>query len=72
MEFIDVFGIKHTQCSLLDTKSEYKRVFIFTDEKGQNFVAIKENPEPNNYGSKNMHWRCAKPQDAPINYYFNN
>ena len=57
MDFTDVYGIKHENCTLITPTEEYRRIIIFMDSVGRRFVAISPNPEPTKYGSAKSHWK---------------
>ena len=51
MDFVDVYGIKHENCTLVAPAREYQRVVIFMDALGRRFVAMGPDPQPTKYGS---------------------
>ncbi|MDN7036875.1 hypothetical protein [Lactiplantibacillus plantarum] len=69
MDFTDVYGIKHENCTLIAPTEEYRRIIIFMDSVGRRFVAISPNPEPTKYGSAKSHWKQGKPNDVPKEYF---
>ena len=69
MDFTDIHGIKHDNCTLITPTEEYRRIIIFMDSVGRRFVAISPNPEPTKYGSAKSHWKQGKPNDAPKEYF---
>ena len=66
MDFVDVYGIKHENCTLVAPAREYQRVVIFMDALGRRFVAMGPDPQPTKYGSSSQHWHQAQPSAAPI------
>ncbi|AVW09066.1 hypothetical protein [Lactiplantibacillus paraplantarum] len=69
MDFVDVYGIKHKNCTLVAPAREYQRVVIFMDAVGRRFVAMGPDPQPTKYGSSSQHWHQAQPSAAPEGYF---
>ena len=69
MDFVDVYGIKHENCTLVTPAREYQRVVIFMDAVGRRFVAMDPDAQPTKYGSSNQHWHLAKTSEAPEGYF---
>ena len=59
--YTDVFNIKHTDCTVVDTINEFSRIFIIQDKHGSRFTCLKDDARPAKKGS-------ASPEDAPQDY----
>ncbi|WP_082820857.1 hypothetical protein [Secundilactobacillus collinoides] len=70
MNFTDVYGIKHDNCTLITPANEYNRILIFMDLAGRRFITISPNPTPSKYSSANSHWKCGRPSEAPREYFY--
>ncbi|MCT3583644.1 hypothetical protein EFS17_06720 [Levilactobacillus brevis] len=70
MDFIDVYGINHENCTLITPTREYSRINIFMDSVGRRFVAMSPDPVPSKYGSVNSHWKRGRPSEAPKDYFY--
>ena len=40
--YTDVFNIKHTDCTVVDTINEFSRIFIIQDKHGSRFTCLKD------------------------------
>ena len=57
--YTDVFNIKHTDCTVVDTINEFSRIFIIQDKHGSRFTCLKDDARPAKKGSG--HWTSASP-----------
>lgn len=67
MEYVDIFGYKHSDCSIISSDNEYKRVFIIEDSSHRHFVCLKPDATPKK-GMSN-HWELSKDDHIPDNYW---
>ncbi|KAL3946156.1 hypothetical protein B2D45_14850 [Lactobacillus hilgardii] len=62
----DIFNIKHKDARVVNTKNDFKRIFIIEDKNGVRYTCLK--PDAQKMPKMSSHFKTLNPKYAPVNY----